>query len=54
MLDGYCRDLDDFDDAISAYALAYADQVRLDHAEMLSAMSDGLLEVPEGFTHDPP
>lgn len=45
LLDGYCRDYDDLDQAISTYALAYADQTRLDHAEMLEALHGGLLEI---------
>lgn len=48
VLDGYCRDHDEFDRAISAHALAYAERVRLDHEALLSAMNDGLLETPTG------
>lgn len=43
LLDGYCRDYDDLDRAISDYALAYADQTRADHAVLLQALDDGLL-----------
>lgn len=53
VLDGYCGGLDDFDRAISAHALVYADQVQLDHAEMLEAMYGGHLEAPPDFSRDP-
>ena len=43
VLDGYCRDHDEFDRAISAHALAYAERTRLDHETLTTALHDGLL-----------
>lgn len=46
VLDGYCRDHEEFDRAISAHALAYAERTRLDHQALATAMNEGLLETP--------
>ena len=50
VLDGYCRDHDELDQAISAHALAYAGQVTRDHEALSEAIADGLLEAS---TSDP-
>lgn len=41
VLDGYCQDGDDLDEAIAAYAVDYADQTERDHAELVTALRDG-------------
>lgn len=46
VLDGYLHHHDEFDRAISAHALAYAERVRLDHQSLTTAMNDGQLEAP--------
>lgn len=46
VLDGCCRDHDEFDRAISAHALANAERTRLDLEALATALNDGLLETP--------
>lgn len=46
ILDGYCRDHDELDRAISAHAFAYAERVRLDHQALTTAIRGGLLDTP--------
>jgi hypothetical protein len=38
----------EFDQAITTFAVAYADQTELDHAALLQAISDGRVEAQRG------
>jgi hypothetical protein len=40
---GYCGKSDELDDALAAFAVAYADRTEADHAELLAAIRAGRL-----------
>ena len=43
LLAGYCGDTDELDDALTAYATAYADQTESDHAQLTAAVNAGTI-----------
>lgn len=49
MIAGYCGKRDELDDAMAAFAYAYADQTERDHAAMEKAAKSGRLSVAKVF-----
>jgi uncharacterized protein (DUF2252 family) len=47
VISGYLGDSDSFDDAIAAFAMAYADQTQADHALFLAAIDQGRIPVAD-------
>ncbi len=48
MLSGYCGNSDRLDDAMAAFARAYADQTEADYARFCKAIKNGELEAVRG------
>ncbi|WP_455352926.1 DUF2252 domain-containing protein [Streptomyces sp. SYSU K217416] len=48
LIAGYCGKNDEFDEAVAAFALAYADRTEADHADLVAAVRSGRIAAEEG------
>ncbi|KOG55570.1 hypothetical protein ADK38_43575, partial [Streptomyces varsoviensis] len=48
LIGGYCGKNDELDEAVASFAVAYADRVEADHAELVEAIRDGRIGAETG------